>query len=363
MTVENFWKQLKHSHLHHLIHPRLDHLVYILVYCVNPAYLQATEIMLDTFRMGRSKTLTSMQKYFKSGWRKLAKAAISAKTYRTDVLTWTCNCGRQKYHSHHLCKHLVQAVEAPPTTFWQEVVRRRTTPLYRHPALVPRGTAPGAYVDPADGSISDGDDNLWSGDRRLLEHGRWREAFAVRPALMRAAEPRPNGDTAGDEPQPATDLPPPTTADMTSATAIDYDGGISDDEMERQVEGTQEYSDYLLHWLKKTTYYIEQQKTQLLPEQSKIYFDNLKRKHFGEDVIRHGQDMEHRSKTGRTRDTTWVRGNAPPRKRQRTADLLGYHPLSSSPAPSLRASSNAPPSSPPHPPSAVEDQLDLDELQ
>ncbi|KAL1744254.1 hypothetical protein HDZ31DRAFT_39137, partial [Schizophyllum fasciatum] len=38
MTVENFWKQLKHNHLHHLVHPRLDHLVYILIYHVTPAY-------------------------------------------------------------------------------------------------------------------------------------------------------------------------------------------------------------------------------------------------------------------------------------------------------------------------------------
>ncbi|KAL1741819.1 hypothetical protein HDZ31DRAFT_17709, partial [Schizophyllum fasciatum] len=38
MTVENFWKQLKHGHLHHLIHPRLDQLVYILVHRVTPAY-------------------------------------------------------------------------------------------------------------------------------------------------------------------------------------------------------------------------------------------------------------------------------------------------------------------------------------
>ncbi|KAJ7572871.1 hypothetical protein C8J56DRAFT_1138078, partial [Mycena floridula] len=38
MTVENFWKQLKHDFLHHIVHPRLDQLVWILIYEVNPAY-------------------------------------------------------------------------------------------------------------------------------------------------------------------------------------------------------------------------------------------------------------------------------------------------------------------------------------
>ncbi|KAJ7217986.1 hypothetical protein GGX14DRAFT_357074 [Mycena pura] len=27
MTVENHWKQVKHTHLHHLVHPRLDQLI------------------------------------------------------------------------------------------------------------------------------------------------------------------------------------------------------------------------------------------------------------------------------------------------------------------------------------------------
>ncbi|TRM55827.1 hypothetical protein BD626DRAFT_415298, partial [Schizophyllum amplum] len=38
MTVENFWRQLKHNDLHHLIHPRLDQLVYILAWKVTGAY-------------------------------------------------------------------------------------------------------------------------------------------------------------------------------------------------------------------------------------------------------------------------------------------------------------------------------------
>ncbi|KAJ7272750.1 hypothetical protein B0H12DRAFT_975909, partial [Mycena haematopus] len=37
MTAENAWKRIKHTHLHNLVHPRLDQLVYILIYEVTPA--------------------------------------------------------------------------------------------------------------------------------------------------------------------------------------------------------------------------------------------------------------------------------------------------------------------------------------
>ncbi|THU81891.1 hypothetical protein K435DRAFT_615402, partial [Dendrothele bispora CBS 962.96] len=39
MNVENFWKQLKHDNLHHILHPRLDQLVWILIHEVTPSYL------------------------------------------------------------------------------------------------------------------------------------------------------------------------------------------------------------------------------------------------------------------------------------------------------------------------------------
>ncbi|KAF9554479.1 hypothetical protein CPC08DRAFT_644287, partial [Agrocybe pediades] len=39
MNVENFWLQLKHNHLHHVPRPRLDHLVWVLIYKVTPAYI------------------------------------------------------------------------------------------------------------------------------------------------------------------------------------------------------------------------------------------------------------------------------------------------------------------------------------
>ncbi|KAF8224694.1 hypothetical protein L208DRAFT_1225273, partial [Tricholoma matsutake] len=77
--------------------------------------------------------------------------------------------GQQKYNCHHLCKHLVQAVDPPEKCFWCEVVCRRVLPIYWHPALVVKGsTEETTYIEP-DGSISDGDDHVWSGDSNILK--------------------------------------------------------------------------------------------------------------------------------------------------------------------------------------------------
>lgn len=61
MTVENFWKQLKHTDLHFLIRPRLDQLVYIISTKVLPRYMQHAHVLEDTYRGGRSRPLTSYQ--------------------------------------------------------------------------------------------------------------------------------------------------------------------------------------------------------------------------------------------------------------------------------------------------------------
>ncbi|KAF9556594.1 hypothetical protein CPC08DRAFT_641377, partial [Agrocybe pediades] len=93
-----------------------------------------------------------------------------------------CNCGRQKYDRHHICKHLVQAVGNPSISFWQEIYRRRTAPLYRHPELVKAnedsedevafvlnaGRKKKLLYNAPDGSISDGDDHVWVGDREII---------------------------------------------------------------------------------------------------------------------------------------------------------------------------------------------------
>ena len=118
MGTENFWRQLKHNYLHHTLRPRLDHLIWILINKVTPEYIARAEVLEDTYRLGRSKPLSTYQRYFKSAWKKLVEVPASGRKYITSIEEWSCNCGQQKYHPQHLCKHLVQAVLPPPMTFW-----------------------------------------------------------------------------------------------------------------------------------------------------------------------------------------------------------------------------------------------------
>ncbi|THU75132.1 hypothetical protein K435DRAFT_569384, partial [Dendrothele bispora CBS 962.96] len=66
MNVENFWKQLKHKNLHHILHPRLDQLIWILIHEVTPSYLTRITELDPKTRLGRSNALTPYQKSFKS---------------------------------------------------------------------------------------------------------------------------------------------------------------------------------------------------------------------------------------------------------------------------------------------------------
>lgn len=147
MNVENFWRQFKHIFLQHVRRARLDQTIWILINRVTPSYINRMEQLSATYRLGRSKSLTTYQKTFKKVWRKLEKA-------------------------YHLCKHLVQAVEPPSVEFWGQVTRRRTVPIYRHRLLVLRGTLSDSHNRPMfEGSITDGDDAEWDGDVETLKGG------------------------------------------------------------------------------------------------------------------------------------------------------------------------------------------------
>ena len=124
MTVENFWRQLKHEFLHHYLRPRLDLLTWILINNVTPAYVARSAVMQDTHRLGRPNKLTTFQQTFKMAWRTLAALPISGQPYNVNLVLFTCNCGAPKYHSHHLCKHLVREVPEPGIRFWRHIIRR-----------------------------------------------------------------------------------------------------------------------------------------------------------------------------------------------------------------------------------------------
>jgi hypothetical protein len=153
MGTENFWRQLKGNQLKDIPRPRLDQLVYILINDVTRDYYVRLAQRSKSWGAGTSKPLSPFQTYFKTCWKKLEGRKIGNHEYTVDVQHWKCNCGQQKFAPFHLCKHLVHAVGPIPelSRFWQEIRRRRRTPLYIHP-LIQKGDLPDR------GSITDGDD-------------------------------------------------------------------------------------------------------------------------------------------------------------------------------------------------------------
>lgn len=146
MDVKNFWCQLKHNYLHNVAWPWLDHLVWILIYKVAPSYYVRINILNDTYHMGCSKPLTTYQQAFKKSCNTLSKQSLGTQQYTTNVNTWTCNCGSQMYHCHHLCKHLVQAVHPPDMCFFCTIVWCQHSSIYQHPFLVKKKAPDGDTI-------------------------------------------------------------------------------------------------------------------------------------------------------------------------------------------------------------------------
>ncbi|KAJ6592053.1 hypothetical protein DFH09DRAFT_1073124 [Mycena vulgaris] len=65
-------------------------------------------------------------------------------------------------------------------------------PLYRHPALVPIDAEAGQYIEPIDGSITDGDDHAWSGNPEMLEGGGGWQDFDFRTTSLLGKRRRPD---------------------------------------------------------------------------------------------------------------------------------------------------------------------------
>jgi hypothetical protein len=156
MAVENFWRNLKHETLHHLLHPRLDQLIFLIATDVLPHFVSKMQIFEPDFRRGRAPELTPFQVAFKRNWKKLAARELGTRTYNTNVQCWTCTCGQQKYNPYINCKHLVQAVQPPLPRFFAEVVRRRVIPFYHHPLLKLKDGSPVPALE-FTRSISNGD--------------------------------------------------------------------------------------------------------------------------------------------------------------------------------------------------------------
>ncbi|KAI9064572.1 hypothetical protein FKP32DRAFT_1569691 [Trametes sanguinea] len=132
MIVEALWRGIKRLVLHLYNRPPIDLALYAIVTKALPPYRLVLDTLLMDPRAGRAPSLSHTQEDFKHAWERLQKVPIKGR-YTTDISRWTCDCGAQKYHSHLLCKHLVQAAGKMPPEWWPTVMRYHVPPFYTIP--------------------------------------------------------------------------------------------------------------------------------------------------------------------------------------------------------------------------------------
>ncbi|KAH6869451.1 hypothetical protein BKA70DRAFT_1131754 [Coprinopsis sp. MPI-PUGE-AT-0042] len=304
MNVENHWRQLKHRFLKDYARPRLDLLVWILISKVTKKYYERIGMLDDLHRAGRPKSHSAFQAALKKEWRKLSKAKVSARAYKTDLKTFTCTCGQQKYHSHHLCKHLVQAATVQPI-FFLEIYRRRVKPLYKHLAL--NHSLKESDFD--DGSITEGDDSVLHGDTRYqLSGGRWRDMVDSAKGKGRASSPPPEAISSSPEPAFAVSSSSPP---MRPSDAI-QEGEAEEKEvrLESRAKSFREAAEFL------------EQELDGPDGPNGIWMKSIVRRQLGRDVVEFATNCRIETETGRKRGTTWAQGKGKKAKR-RAADTMG----------------------------------------
>ncbi|KLO05592.1 hypothetical protein SCHPADRAFT_883687 [Schizopora paradoxa] len=338
MNAENHWRQVKHNHLHHLIRPRLDQLIWILVTKVFPQYVATSAVLEDTYRLGRSKALSSPQQLFKREWKRLAKLEMSGNVdYKPDVGRWLCGCGQQKYNAHLLCKHLVQAVPTPSIAFWRRVVRRRRAPFYvdielraKRPQLEDESNEDSDdleddgnyYADRTSGSITDGDDHTWDGSATLLRgDGGWRALLNGDVASSNGSlgKRMRDGDENGSHDADTGQLQDGLAALAGSNASLEagsnpYLENEGEDELNEGILLLEEWS----RDLRKAADVIDRQ----LPFKNSIWINSMVRQGLGKAASSLVSDIRWAESTGRTRLPTWGQST---RERHRQANLMGYH--------------------------------------
>ncbi|KAJ6467683.1 hypothetical protein C8R47DRAFT_1325955 [Mycena vitilis] len=252
MAVENFWRNLKHKTLHHLVHPRLDQLVYLILTDVVAAFAAKMRIFDEDYRPGRPKPLTPFQKAFKARWKVLAARPLGTRQYKIDLVRWLCWCGSQKYDAYCLCKHLVQAVEPPDPVFFRE----------------PKDGFELEFGE-VDGSVSDGD-----------------------YVALAAMAPR------GEEEDPFILSSSPIPG--SSSPVHEDEGSGNEEEKDELMEFLQER----VNVLREAADVIESQLQ--TPGASSVWLKSMKRKNIGGDVAKMVADVENFAGTSKKRRTTWA---------------------------------------------------------
>ncbi|KAJ3496485.1 hypothetical protein NLJ89_g10479 [Agrocybe chaxingu] len=341
MAVENFWRQLKHNYLHKSARPRLDFLVWILIYQVTPEYFARGDMREESYRLGRPKELTPYQQYFKKEWQKLEKRGVGTTQFDMDIEKWTCNCGAQKYHCHHLCKHLVQGVPPPSSKFFRDVVRRRTMPLYQHKELVPKsqsGQRARAY-QAARGGITEGDDRAPSTDLEAHRGPRKHTLADIDCDAMSTRTPKRTRTRVDLEVEvidltlssPVHPMEQATLSstlrggspmDTRSSSPVGM-GSEDEDEPDTYIKrnANMEYVKKLADDLEKGAEMMRHQ----IEHKSYIWLKSIVDRRIGSDVQGLVADVQHHTRTGKKRSTTWADGKSKQEKR-RAQNTMGYIP-------------------------------------
>ncbi|KAF5360289.1 hypothetical protein D9758_009143 [Tetrapyrgos nigripes] len=311
MNVENFWRQLKHKNLHHILHPCLDQLVWILIHEVTPSYITHTTELDPVTRLARLQGLTPFQKSFKSDWIKLSKQSItSSEKYITSIDTWICNCGQQKYNSHALCKHLVQAVKRPSGRFFTQ--------------LVPIGNPPGIFKDVTDGSITDGDDQDWIGDTSQLANSMWRQLKNQDASTKRYQSSAFTQSSISRSSSPTEDPDHSFTVDTQSGYSSDNFTRASSpvaygNDGEEELQKYKEFAEARAQELQLAAELIEQQ----IPYKNFSWLKSLHDRKLGHDVHHFVKDIASFEDSRGLRPTTWANGSMKGVKRCEQ-NTLGY---------------------------------------
>ncbi|KAF5330152.1 hypothetical protein D9611_010589 [Ephemerocybe angulata] len=324
MGVENFWRQLKHDYLRKSYRPRIDQLVWVLCNRVTPDFYARLATRAKGWRAGRSKELSPFQKFFKRSWKRLEKRAVGQQKYIVDLATWSCNCGQQKYNPFHQCKHLVQAVGTPPIRFWQEIRRRRVSPLYHHAAI----QGPDATL--TRGTVTDGDDTSDDSDygqgnistaplpkRRRASRGT--ERTRKRSRTVEAPESSPDfssdDENGQNDDETAADLIPPIDAGATSSSY--YGSDLEDQDDDTYIE---EALDIAKDFERAAAIFREQAKNRAI-----LWIRSNKK--VGKDVRALVDNIRRHETTGRVAATTWALGGSAA-ERMGAQNRMGYQPSS-----------------------------------
>lgn len=136
MIVEAVWKNLKRITLYRNNRPRMDFVIHLIATESIPSYHVGFANVRKQTRHSRPHNLTAEQRSFKKAWIRLSQKPINGQ-YSVNSQSWTCTCGAQKYHTHLLCKHLVQSIPMPPDNWWPYAIRSQTQPFYTIPTTPP----------------------------------------------------------------------------------------------------------------------------------------------------------------------------------------------------------------------------------